>query len=199
MSKDRFVAFFDAIMAIIMTIVVLEFVIPDGTKWSDLGTLGYQIIAYAISFFWLGGMWINIHNLWHGVDVVDRGVLWTNIAMLFFSSMIPFLVVYVGRNMNELVPQLLYGADVMLVTVCNWLSIELLARHHQCVKRQLPSFRLSMGIDILIKAVGVVVGVTVYPLAIMISVMVAMVFSVAWRRVYERKHKPALDTGADEE
>ncbi len=199
MSKDRFVAFFDAIMAIIMTIVVLEFVIPDGTKWSDLGTLGYQIIAYAISFFWLGGMWINIHNLWHGVDVVDRGVLWTNIAMLFFSSMIPFLVVYVGRNMNELVPQLLYGADVMLVTVCNWLSIELLARHHQCVKRQLPSFRLSMGIDILIKAVGVVVGVTVYPLAIMISVMVAMVFSVAWRRVYERKHKTALDTGADEE
>jgi len=199
MSKDRFVAFFDAIMAIIMTIVVLEFVIPDGTKWSDLGTLGYQIIAYAISFFWLGGMWINIHNLWHGVDVVDRGVLWTNIAMLFFSSMIPFLVVYVGRNMNALVPQLLYGVDVLLVTVCNWLSIELLARHHQCVKRQLPSFRLSIGIDILIKAVGVVVGVTVYPLAIMISVMVAMVFSVSWRRVYERKHKTALDTGADEE
>lgn len=187
MSKDRFVAFFDAIMAIIMTIVVLEFVIPGGTQWSDLGVLAYQILAYAVSFFWLGGMWINIHNLWHGVTTVDRGVLWVNLAMLFFSSMIPFLVVYVGRNINVLVPQLLYGIDVLCITILNELSVELLARHHDRVKKLLPSFRISMAVDVGIKLVGILIGVTVFPMAIMISVMAAMVFLIVWRTVTERK------------
>ena len=187
MRKDRFVAFFDAIMAIIMTIVVLEFVIPSGTEWSDLGVLGYQILAYAVSFFWLGGMWINIHNIWHGVETIDRGVLWVNIAMLFFSSMIPFFVVYVGRNINELVPQLLYGIDVMLIAVFNEISVELLARHHGCVKRQLKSFRISIGIDFCIKAIGIILGIAVFPMSIMISVMLAMVFLIVWRTVIEKK------------
>lgn len=180
MSKDRFVAFFDAIMAIIMTIVVLEFVIPSGTNWSDLDTLGYQIFAYAISFFWLGGMWINIHNIWHNVDIIDRSVLWTNIAMLFFSSMIPFLVVYVGRNINETVPEVLYGMDVLCITVLNEISVELLARHHECVKAKIKSFRLSIIIDIAIKVVGIIFGITVFPMAILISVIVAMIFLIVW-------------------
>lgn len=180
MSKDRFVAFFDAIMAIIMTIVVLEFVIPSGTNWSDLDTLGYQVFAYAISFFWLGGMWINIHNIWHNVDIIDRSVLWTNIAMLFFSSMIPFLVVYVGRNINEIVPEVLYGIDVLCITVLNEISVELLARHHECVKAKIKSFRLSIIIDIAIKVVGIIFGITVFPMAILISVIVAMVFLIVW-------------------
>lgn len=189
MSKDRFVAFFDAIMAIIMTIVVLEFVIPEGTDWSNLGVLGYQVIAYAISFFWLGGMWINIHNIWHGVDIIDRGVLWTNIAMLFFSSMIPFLVVYVGRNINETVPEVLYGIDVICITILNELSVELLARHHNCVKSHLKSFRISMTVDICIKIAGFILGVTVFPMAILISVILAMLFLITWRTVEEKKQK----------
>lgn len=180
MSKDRFVAFFDAIMAIIMTIVVLEFVIPSGTNWSDLDVLGYQIFAYAISFFWLGGMWINIHNIWHNVDIIDRSVLWTNIAMLFFSSMIPFLVVYVGRNINETVPEILYGVDVLCITVLNEISVELLARHHECVKAKIKSFRLSIIIDIAVKVVGIIFGITVFPMAILISVIVAMIFLIVW-------------------
>ena len=191
MTKERFVAFFDAIMAIIMTIVVLEFVIPNGTEWSDLKTLGYQIVAYAGSFFWLGGMWITIHNIWHDVDVIDRGVLWTNIAMLFFSSMIPFFVVYVGRNLNELVPQLLYGADVLAITVLNELSVELLARHHDCVKGQIKSFRLSIAVDVAIKVLGMIVGITVFPMAIMISVMLAMVFLIVYRTITEKKKASA--------
>lgn len=188
MSKERFVAFFDAIMAIIMTIVVLEFVIPDGTKWSDLEVLGYQVVTYAISFFWLGGMWINIHNLWHGVKIIDRSVLWTNLAMLFFSSMIPFLVVYVGRNITELVPQLLYGIDVLCITLLNEISVELLARHHKIVRAQLKSFRISIAIDIFIKIVGVAVGVFAFPPAIMLSVLLAMVFLLAFRKITERKN-----------
>lgn len=183
MKKDRFVAFFDAIMAIIMTIVVLEFVIPDGTKWSDLSTLGYQILAYATAFFWLGGHWINIHNLWHGVDIVDRGVLWTNIVMLFFVSMLPFFVVYAGRNLGEIVPQILYGADVIMITICNEISVELLARHHSCVKAQIPFLRISVSVDLGIKVIGFIIALTVFPMAIMISVIVSTLFLIVWRYI----------------
>lgn len=183
MKKDRFVAFFDAIMAIIMTIVVLEFVIPDGTKWSDLSTLGYQILAYATAFFWLGGLWINIHNLWHGVDIVDRAVLWINIVMLFFVSMLPFFVVYAGRNLGEIVPQILYGADVIMITICNEISVELLARHHSCVKAQIPFLRISVSVDLGIKVIGFIIALTVFPMAIMISVIVSTLFLIVWRYI----------------
>lgn len=196
MKKDRFVAFFDAIMAIIMTIVVLEFVIPNGTKWGDLSDLGYQVLVYALSFFWLGGMWISIHNLWHHVDVIDRGVLWTNIAMLFFASMIPFLVVYAGRNLTERVPQTLYGLDALFITILNEVSAEQLARHHECVKKQLSSFRRSVFTDIGIKAVGLVIGATVFPPAVLISILVAMISMVVWRTVASKKH--AAEAGEED-
>ena len=188
MSKDRFVAFFDAVMAIIMTIVVLEFAIPNGTNWSDLGIFVYQILAYAVSFFWLGGMWINIHELWHDIGVVDGGVLWANIAMLFFSSMIPFFVVYLGRNINATVPELLYGLDVLAVTLLNVLSVELLGRHHDCLKAKLPSYRLTFAVDIFIKVVGIFVGVTVFPLSILISVFAAM-FAMAIMKLIFKSNK----------
>ena len=189
MKKDRFVAFFDAVMAIIMTIVVLEFVIPDGTDWDDLHTVWFQMIAYAVAFFWLGGMWINIHNLWHDLETINHGVLWVNIMMLFFSSMIPFFTVYVGRNMNELVPQLLFGIDVLLITLSNWLSLELLAKRHKQLKETMQPFRIILLIDILIKILGIAIGVAVMPVAIIFSVVLAMVFLMMARIIQERKKR----------
>ena len=82
MRKDRFEAFFDAMMAIIMTIVVLEFAIPHGTAWSDVQKLMFQIVVYAISFFYLGMMWMNIHTLWHNVEYITRSVMWVKFSIL---------------------------------------------------------------------------------------------------------------------
>lgn len=175
MKKDRFVAFFDAIMAIIMTIAVLEFAQPSGVKWSDLKHLGFQVLVYALSFFWLGMMWISIHNLWNHVEYISRGVMVINLIMLFFSSMIPFLVIYVGQNFRESVPQILYGLDVVCITICNYISSELLARHNTYRKSELKSLRLLTVIDICIKSIGFIIGITVYPPAIMISVFIAII------------------------
>ena len=79
MTKDRFVAFFDAIMAIIMTIVVLEFVVPSGTSWADLDVFWFQLLVYALSFFWLGTMWINLHSTWNHVKIITRPILFVNL------------------------------------------------------------------------------------------------------------------------
>lgn len=187
MKKERFVAFFDAVMAIIMTIVVLEFVIPNGTDWSDLGVLAFQIIAYAVSFFWLGNLWINIHDFWHDVEEIDRGVLWTNIVMLFFASMIPFFTVYFGRNVSARVPAMLYAADILLITITNEISVELLARKNEKIRLQAKHFRVSVIIDISIKSVGVIIGLTVFPTTILIAIIVATAFTIIFRVIKNKK------------
>ena len=60
-------------------------------------------MVYALSFFWLGTMWINLHSTWNHVQIITRPILFVNLFTLFFSSLIPFLTVYVGRNINEAV------------------------------------------------------------------------------------------------
>ncbi len=174
MRKERFTAFFDAIMAIIMTIAVLEFAQPDGTEWSDLSHLGFQIVVYAISFFWLGMMWISIHNIWDGVEYITKGIMYVNLTMLFFSSMIPFLVIYVGQNINEQIPQFLYGLDVLCITVCNLISIKMLQKANpNFLSQSNVLFRINI-FDISAKALGVILCLTVYPPAAMISVFIAL-------------------------
>lgn len=188
MKKDRFVAFFDAVMAIIMTIVVLEFAIPKGTNWSDMKELGTQVVVYALSFFWLGMMWININTIWHQVEVIDRKVMWVNMFMLFFSSMIPFLVVFVGANLTERIPQLLYGVDVVCITICNQLSAELLKKLNPVLLPIVTNLRLGIGIDLAIKTVGIILGMLIWPPITIISVFVAMICLVVEFSIANRKH-----------
>ena len=81
MSKERVVAFTDAVLAIIMTILVLDLDKPDPLTWSGFGKLWPQFLAYAFSFFWLGSMWVHLHIEWSGVKLVDQPVLWTSITL----------------------------------------------------------------------------------------------------------------------
>ena len=194
MRKDRFVAFFDAVMAIIMTIVVLEFATPQGTRWSDLKGLATQVGVYALSFFWLGMMWININTIWDRVEVINRKVMWVNMFMLFFSSMIPFLIVYLSGNLTARIPQLLYGIDVICITVCNQISAEFLKEINPAIAPMVKSLRLGIGIDLSVKAAGILLGMLVYPPLVIISVFIAMLclvveFSIANKKAMQSKVK----------
>ena len=188
MKKDRFVAFFDAVMAIIMTIVVLEFALPKGTNWGDLKELGVQVAVYALSFFWLGMMWININTIWHHVEVIDRKIMWVNLFMLFFSSMIPFLVIYVGANLNARIPQLLYGVDVICITVCNQISAELLKEQNPTLTPIVKNLRVGIGIDLAVKTVGIILGMIFWPPIVIIAVFVAMLCLVVEFSITNKKH-----------
>ena len=83
MSKERLTAFTDAILAIIMTILVLELEKPETADWASFWALRSHFFSYTISFFWLGAMWVNMHNLWHGIKKIDNKVIWWSIIMLF--------------------------------------------------------------------------------------------------------------------
>lgn len=175
MKKDRFVAFFDAVMAIIMTIEVLQFDLPKGSDWSDLTKLGIQFGVYALSFFWLGIMWISIHNLWKDVESISRGVIFVNLCTLFFSSMIPFSMLYVSLYIRHVVPQILYGIDVICIAVCNQISLELLKKENPNLTHNVKRFRVVTLIDVCIKVAGIVLCLTTFPPAITISIFITFI------------------------
>ncbi len=97
-SKGRLEAFSDGVIAIIITIMVLELRPPDGASLDDLAPLLPTFLAYLLSFALLGTWWNNHHHLLHAAKVIDARVLWANLGLLFFLSLVPFGTAWVGRT-----------------------------------------------------------------------------------------------------
>ena len=89
MSKERLIAFTDAVLAIIMTILVLELERPNQISWQALWDLRTNFFAYTISFFWLGTMWVNLHRSWDVIDKINSNLVWSSIVLLFFYPFSP--------------------------------------------------------------------------------------------------------------
>ncbi|HBE15254.1 MAG TPA: hypothetical protein DCY72_03275, partial [Ruminococcaceae bacterium] len=121
MSKDRLEAFMDAVLAIIMTILVLELPKPDPMTVEGVLALGDTYVCYALSFFWLGTMWVNLHNEWQQIEVINKRVVWLGVILLFVTSWIPYSMSVVTSNRDNKLAMVLYGLSVLLVTIANLL------------------------------------------------------------------------------
>lgn len=181
MGKERLMAFTDAVLAIVMTILVLELEKPEAVTLSAIWELRENFFAYALSFFWLGTMWVNLHNEWHDVGQISKSVVWWSVVLLFFSSLIPYAIRFVNVDYNSSVTQCFYGVVVLLVTFSNiGLSRSLeRANHAEQEKRtEIAGNRRRLYLDILIKGIGLILTLTVYPPATMISVLITMVLMI---------------------
>src|SRR3954465_3266457 len=98
MRKGRLEAFSDGVIAIIITIMVLELKVPHGADWEALGPLLPTFLAYVLSFVYLGIYWNNHHHMFHAVDHVSGGILWANLHLLFWLSLVPFATGWMGEN-----------------------------------------------------------------------------------------------------
>lgn len=177
MAKERLMAFTDAVLAIVMTILVLELEKPEAATFEALWNLKENFFAYALSFFWLGTMWVNLHNEWHDVNQISNSVVWWSVVLLFFSSLIPYAIRFVNVDYNNGVTQGFYGIMVLLVTLSNvGLSRALEKANHKekDIKTGIADNRRRLYLDISIKVIALVVTLTVYPSAMMISVLVTM-------------------------
>lgn len=114
MSKERFLAFTDAIIAIIATIMVLEFETPKESGVTSLYQLAIPVFVYALSFFMIMTVWYNHHQLYKDISIVTPRVYMINAIWLFIMSFFPFTTGWVGKNSGKLVPELLY-LIVMLI------------------------------------------------------------------------------------
>jgi len=132
MTKGRLEAFSDGVVAILITIMVLELKVPHGTDLADLRPLAPVFLSYVLSFIYLGIYWNNHHHLLHAARQVDGRILWANLHLLFWLSLVPFVTGWMGENHFAALPVALYGLVLLMAAVSYTLLVRaLLARHGQ--------------------------------------------------------------------
>ncbi|MEZ5039544.1 MAG: TMEM175 family protein [Saprospiraceae bacterium] len=124
MKTGRLEAFSDGVLAIIITIMVLEIKVPHGQEFSDLIPLLPIFLSYILSFIYLGIYWNNHHHLMHTVTQVTGGILWANLHLLFWLSLVPFVTGWMGENSFGAKPMALYGF-VLLMAALAWYVLQL--------------------------------------------------------------------------
>lgn len=178
MNKERLGAFMDAVIAIVMTILVLELKKPAGPSLEVFFKLRINFAAYALSFLWLAAMWTSLHNAWHVADKISKRTMWLSMGLLFFSSLFPYATSLVSTWFSSRVVQGFYGMIVIATTVMMIFIYKSLAKddeREETVKYMSTVNRFLM-IDVGIKAAGAVIGVLFWPPLVSIAVLVAAVF-----------------------
>ena len=117
MSKGRLEAFSDGVIAIIITIMVLELKVPHGTDFAALRPLLPVFLSYVLSFVYLGIYWNNHHHLLHATGRVNGRILWANLHLLFWLSLVPFATGWMGENHFDALPTAAYGIVLLLAGI----------------------------------------------------------------------------------
>ena len=117
MSTDRLQAFSDGVIAILITIMVLELKLPDGAEWSSLHPLVPVLLSYVLSFVYLGIYWTNHHHMLHVTDRVNGAILWANLHLLFWLSLVPFATRWLGEHGRRAVPTAAYGVVLLFAGI----------------------------------------------------------------------------------
>lgn len=123
MGKNRLEAFSDGVLAIVITIMVLELKVPHGASTADLQPLWPVFLSYVLSFIYVGIYWNNHHHMFHVVHKISGGVLWANLYLLFWLSLIPFVTGWMGENHFAPAPTALYGV-VLLMAAIAYLNLQ---------------------------------------------------------------------------
>ncbi|MEO5579514.1 MAG: TMEM175 family protein [Gemmatimonadaceae bacterium] len=140
MGKNRLEAFSDGVIAIIITIMVLELKVPHGTGVESLAPLAPVFASYVLSFVNLGIYWNNHHHMLHTMRTVTGGILWANLHLLFWLSLIPFVTGWMGENQFAPMPTAIYGVVLLMAGVAYFI----LAR--SIIKSQGPHSLLAAAV-----------------------------------------------------
>jgi len=185
MGKDRLAAFSDGVIAILITIMVLELKIPHGADWNALASVAPSLLSYVMSFVYLAIYWNNHHHLLHTVTRVDGLILWANSHLLFWLSLVPAATAWMGENLAAPLPTAIYGAVLLMPAIAYYLLQKAIV-HRQGRHSVLAE---ALGRDIkgkmspILYATGIALAF-VYPWAsIALYVLVALMWLVPDRRI----------------
>lgn len=180
MTKGRLEAFGDAVIAIVITIMVLEFRVPEGSSLQSLRPLAPKFLSYVLSFIFLAIYWNNHHHLFQAVERVNGSVLWANLHLLFWLSVVPFATAWMGESGPATYPVALYGLILILAALAYFILVRTLISVHGS---QSP-IAIAIGRDVKGKvslglyATGIVLAF-VYPVAsLAFYVLVAIMWLV---------------------
>jgi uncharacterized membrane protein len=188
MSKSRLEAFSDGVIAIIITIMVLEFKVPHDATWQALIPVAPVFLSYALSFVFVGIYWSNHHHLLQVVEHVNGSVLWANLHLLFWLSLTPFVTGWMGENKFAAVPAALYG----IILLCAAIAYFILARSLLSIHSPDSVLATALGADFKGK-ISMVIYLVAIPLAFVRSwlacalyILVAVMWLVPDRRIEKK-------------
>jgi uncharacterized membrane protein len=130
MGTNRMEAFSDGVIAVIITIMVLELKVPRDTTLTSLRSVAPQFLSYLLSFLVVAIMWVNHHHLIHAARRADARLLWSNNVLLFWMSLVPFVTAYMGNNHRDPRAVALYGAVLSLCSISFVLLRSAIISHH---------------------------------------------------------------------
>ena len=160
MGKGRLEAFSDGVLAIILTIMVLELKAPHGDSWRTLVPLVPTFLSYVLSYLSIAVYWNNHHHLFHAVKQVNGTILWANIHLLFWLSLVPFTTAWMGDNHFANLTVAVYGVVLFMAGTAYFLLTRSLVHHHG----QHSLLRSAVGTDVKTK-VSMAILVLAIPLA----------------------------------
>jgi uncharacterized membrane protein len=185
MTKSRLEAFSDGVLAIIITIMVLELAAPAGAELASLLPLLPKFLSYVLSFVFVGIYWNNHHHLLQVVRQVDGGVLWANLHLLFWLSLVPFGTAWMGESQFAALPMALYGGVLLLSAIAFYLLVQtLVARQgRDSVLASALGRDLKGKISPLLYAVAIPLAFINPWIAFGLYVLVAIIWVVPDRRI----------------
>jgi uncharacterized membrane protein len=185
MGKDRLAAFSDGVIAILITIMVLELRIPHGADWSALAKVAPSFLSYVMSFIYLAIYWNNHHHLLHTVTRVDGLILWANSNLLFWLSLVPAATAWMGENLAAGLPTAFYGMVLLMPAIAYFLLQMAIVQQQgpHSVLAQALGRDVKGKLSLVLYAAGAVLAFA-YPWAsIAIYVLVALMWLIPDRRI----------------
>lgn len=173
MNKERLGAFMDAVIAIVMTILVLELEKPTEPTLEAFWNLRINFAVYALSFLWLAAMWTSLHNAWHEVEMITNRTMWLSMGLLFFSSLFPYATSLVSTYFSDKVVQGFYGIVVIATTAMLMLIYRSLAKDdaRESTVKYMKTVNRLLAIDIGIKMAGAIFGVLFWAPLVSIGIL----------------------------
>lgn len=185
MNKGRLEAFSDGVIAILITIMVLELKVPHGAELEALRPLFWKFIAYVLSFIYLGIYWNNHHHLLQATKKVSGKVLWANLHLLFWLSLVPFATAWMGENHFAPLPTALYGVILLASAIAYTILQNLIISAHE----ENQHLKTAIGNDFKGK-ISLVCYIAAIPLAFVnqwisdaLYVIVALIWLIPDRRI----------------
>ncbi|HMG71056.1 MAG TPA: TMEM175 family protein [Gemmatimonadaceae bacterium] len=198
MNTERLSAFSDGVIAILITIMVLELKVPHGTDLQALSGVVPVFLVYVLSFVVLGIYWNNHHHMFYLTDRITGGILWANLHLLFWLSLLPFVTGWMGENHFAPIPTALYGAELMMAGVAYYILERTIIRSQGAQSK----LEAAVGNDAKGK-ISVVLYALAIPLAFVhqllsdaIYVLVALMWLIPDRRIESLFNDMAEEKGA---
>ncbi|MDE2578824.1 MAG: DUF1211 domain-containing protein [Hyphomicrobiales bacterium] len=185
MEKERLTAFSDGVIAIVITIMVLELKAPHGDSWADLARLTPTFLGYVLSFLYVAIYWNNHHHLLSTVTRVNGSILWANMHLLFWLSLVPFSTAWLDENHFAPLPTAVYGVSLLMPAIAYFMLQKTIMRAQgegSLLRKALGADLKSKG-SLLLYIIGVALAFVAPAISLALYVLVALWWLVPDRRI----------------